>query len=97
MTWLTTRLVLVLAEVNVNPDADALPETSRAVDIVNGVAFWSLLACAIALVAGGAAWAIGGMGSNMQATSGGKRAVLLSLVGAAVIGSASTLINWAAG
>lgn len=87
----------LLAQVEVNPDADALPETSRAIDIVNGIAFWSLLACAIALVAGGAAWAIGGLGSNVQANSLGKRAVLLSLVGAAVIGSATTLINWAAG
>lgn len=90
-------LVMIVAEVNVNPDADALPESSRAVEIVNGIAFWSLLACAVALVGGGGAWAIGGMGSNTHAQSGGKRAVLLALVGAAVIGSASTLINWASG
>ncbi|CAN5696429.1 hypothetical protein BH24ACT4_BH24ACT4_00080 [soil metagenome] len=86
----------LVAQVKVEPDADALPETPRAVEIVNGIAFWSLLTGAIALVAGGAAWAIGGVGSNVQATSVGKRAVLLALVGAAVIGSASTLINWSA-
>ena len=80
--------------VNVNPDMSGLPGGDALQKIVDGIAAFGLLACAAAVIIGGAAWGLGHQTANYQYTSGGKRGVLGGITGAFVIGASAAIINF---
>ncbi len=88
------QALFVLAQVSVRPDGGALPGTAQLQSLVNGLAFWGLLACVAVLLAGGAFWAGGSKSSNFSAVANGKNMVFGGAVGAALIGGAAAIVNF---
>ncbi|MGH9283459.1 MAG: DUF6112 family protein, partial [Acidimicrobiales bacterium] len=81
-------MVPVLAQVNVEPDASALPGGAQLQQIVNGVAAFSLVVLVGAVIAGAVMWAYGSATSTYNNINGGKRMVLISALGAIIVGGA---------
>ena len=86
--------VPVLAQVSVQPDASALPGGAQLQQIVNGVAAFSLVVLVGAVIAGAVLWAYGSATSTYNNINGGKRMVLISALGAIIVGGAAALINF---
>ena len=87
-------VVPVLAQVSVQPDARALPGGAQLQQIVNGVAAFSLVVLVGAVIAGAVLWAYGSATSTYNNINGGKRMVLISALGAIIVGGAAALINF---
>ena len=88
------QMLSVLAQVSVRPDGGALPGTQQLQQLVNGLAFWGLLACVAVLLGGAAFWAGGSRSSNFSAVANGKNMVFGGAVGAALIGGAAAIVNF---
>lgn len=89
-----TLFAILLAQVELNPDPSALPGTAQLQGLINGIAFWSLIACVGAVVVGGGMWAFGGRASNYQAVGSGKTLVAGGAIGAALVGGAAAIVNF---
>ncbi len=87
-------VVPVLAQVKVSPDSRALPGGAQLQQIVNGVAAFSLVILVGAVIAGAVMWAYGSATSSYNNINGGKRMVLISALGAVIVGGAAALINF---
>lgn len=85
---------LVGGVVSLNPSATSLPGGSVLQSLVNGLGFWALLAALAGLVIGAATWALGAHTNNYQHSATGRRAVLVSIAAALIIGAAPTLLNF---
>ena len=88
------QTLFVLAQVTVRPDSSALPGTAQLQSLVNGLAFWGLLACLGVLLAGGAFWAGGSRSSNFGAVANGKNMVFGAAIGAALVGGSAAIVNF---
>ncbi len=80
--------------VTFSPSASGLPGSTVLQSLMNGVAFWGLLAALAGLVIGAATWALGAHSNNYQHTSSGRRAVLVSGAAALVIGAAPAILGF---
>jgi hypothetical protein len=82
------------ADLTLSPDSSALPGSAALQSLLNGLAWWALLACLVGLVVGAATWAVGAHSNNYQHASTGRSAVLVSGGAALLIGAAPTLLNF---
>lgn len=92
-----TRAVLesgTIPGVDLTPSASGLPGTTVLQSLLNGIAFWGLLAALAGLVIGAATWALGAHSNNYQHTSTGRRAVLVSGAAALLIGAAPAILGF---
>lgn len=85
---------MVWLQVQVNPDAGALPGTRELQQVINGMAFWALLACVAAVLIGAGAWAFGSRGGHYGAIGNGKTLVAGGVIGGFLIGAASAIVNF---
>src|ERR671922_2837244 len=65
-------VALVLAQVNIKPDKSKAPGADGLTDVVNGFAWYTLIAAAAGFLIGGACWAVGGRIGNDYTATGGK-------------------------
>lgn len=79
---------------SLNPSSSGLPGTATLQSLINGLAWWALLAALVGLVAGAGMWALGAHSNNYQHASSGRRAVLISGAAALLIGAAPTILNF---
>lgn len=79
---------------SLDPNASGLPGTATLQSLVNGLAWWALLAALVGLVAGAGMWALGAHSNNYQHSSSGRRAVLVSGAAALLIGAAPTILSF---
>ena len=86
--------LLAVPDVKLKPKPDGLPGSEVLQNLVDGLAFWGLLAALGALVAGAAIWAWASHAQNHQYTANGRRAALVSVAAALLIGAAPALINF---
>jgi hypothetical protein len=86
--------LLVTAQVDLRPDPSALPGTAQLQSLVNGLAFWALIACLGAIAIGGGMWAFGGRANNYNAVGNGKTLVAGGAIGAALVGGAAAIVNF---
>ena len=86
---------LVSAAVNATPDPHGLPGSGVAEKLVNGLFFYTLIACLAAMLIGAATWALGARSQNPHYASTGRLATLVAFFGAMVAGAAPALINFA--
>ena len=85
---------VLLSELSLTPDPSGLPGSAALQSLVNGIAWWALLASLLGVVIGAATWALGAHSNNYQHSSSGRRAVLVSGAAALVIGAAPTVLNF---
>src|SRR5687767_14434852 len=69
---------LVLAQVNIKPDKSKAPGSDGLADVINGFAWYTLLAAAAGFLIGGACWAVGGRIGNDYTAAGGKVGMAVS-------------------
>ncbi len=81
-------------QIQVVPDGARMPGTPQLQGLINGGAFWALLACVGAILAGAAFWAFGSRGNNYQAVSNGKSMILGGLLGSGLVGAAAALVRF---
>lgn len=94
-----TRFALVAAaataqNIDINPNVDKIPGGSQLQELVDGVAGAGLLIAGGSLALGAAVWALASHSGNPTYTATGKRAAVICVVAAVLIGAASALINW---
>lgn len=85
----------VVAQVNMTPDFSAIPGSGTLQQLVNGLGAVALLLCLAGIIVGGGLWGVGSLSSNHHAATVGKRATMLSIVGALIVGAAGALVSWA--
>jgi len=86
--------VVLAAQLTLTPNSSALPGGAALQSLMNGMAWWALIACLVGLILGAATWAVGAHSNNYQHASSGRRAVLVSGGAALLIGAAPTLLNF---
>jgi hypothetical protein len=86
--------VFAVKNVTLNPDANGLPGSKVLQSLVDGLAFWALIASLAALVAGAALWAWAAHAQNHQYSANGRRAAGVAALAALLIGAAPALINF---
>jgi len=82
-------------KVSVNPDPKALPGSRQLDQLVDGLAFWMLLAALAGVLIGAGAWALASHANNHHWSSRGRTGALVSAAAALVIGAAGSIINFA--
>jgi hypothetical protein len=63
-------------------------------DLVNGLAFWMLLAALAGVLIGAGVWSLASQSNNHHWASRGRSGALASTLAALVIGAASAIINF---
>lgn len=85
---------LATANLQLDPDTNALPGGDVLQNLMNGIDGWALALSLVGLVIGAAAWALGSHGQNYQQTYVGRRAVLISGLAALLIGAGPGIVNF---
>jgi hypothetical protein len=80
--------------VSVNPSPGGLPGTEVLQGILNGLAFWGLLATVAGVLIGAIVWALGSHSNNHQWSSRGRSGALISAGSALIVGGAAPLVNF---
>jgi hypothetical protein len=91
------RVIEVLADVpnvHVNPKAKGLPGGSVLQNLLDGLAFWALLACLAGMIIGAGVWTWAAHSNNHHYSASGRRGVLVSAAAALVIGASAALVNF---
>ncbi len=83
-----------IRDVKLDPRPGGLPGSDVLQGLVDGLAFWGLLAALAALVAGAAIWAWASHAHNHHYAAGGRRATGVAALAALLIGAAPALINF---
>jgi hypothetical protein len=92
-----SRISPVLAavrDVNVNPRSSGLPGSGVLQDLVDGLAFWGLLACLAGIIIAAAVWAFAAHSNNHHYSASGRRGLLISAVAALAIGASAAIVNF---
>lgn len=84
----------VLAEVTINPNPNGLPGAGSIKKLIDGLAFFALLACAAGILLGAALYAFGSRSNNYSQAANGRSMMLYAAVGAFVAGAAPAIINF---
>ena len=90
-----TPVAFVLAQVSIKPDKSKAPGARGLEDVVNGFAWYALIAAAAGFLIGGACWAIGGRIGNDYTATGGKVGMAVSTGVAFLVGAAAAILNFA--
>ena len=62
--------------------------------LVGGLAWFALLACLAGVIVGGAMWGIAASSNNPYGVMNGKKAVVMSLLGAMVVAASGALVRF---
>ena len=88
-------VAMLLAQVpDVSPDPGGLPGGATIQKLVGGLAWYAILACLAGVIVGAAMWGLSGLSNNAYGVTNGKRAVVISLLGAMVVAASSTLVGF---
>jgi hypothetical protein len=87
----------VAADPGIRPNGSGLPGLEVIKQIVGALLTWGLVACVAGLVISVILWALGHQSGNYSHTSTGKTGVLVSAVGALLIGGANAIIAFFSG
>jgi hypothetical protein len=80
--------------VRVKPSSDGLPGSSVLQDLIDGLAFWGLLACLAGIIVAAAVWAFAAHTNNHHYSANGRRGLLVSAVAALSIGASAAIVNF---
>jgi hypothetical protein len=93
---LFTRITvdLQVAAVSVKPSANALPGSSAAEKLVNGLAYFIILACVGGALFGIGQWVLGSRTSNYSQSEAGRSKLGVAVLGAFLTGALAAIINF---
>jgi hypothetical protein len=87
-------LTTVLAQVSAKPDPGGLPGSSVAEKLVNGLFFYTLLACLAGLLISVLIWVFSSRAQNYHHAATGRQGTIIAAGGAMIAGAAPALINF---
>src|SRR6266571_2856755 len=87
-----TNLVLAAGGIGGTPNPNGLPGSSALQQLINGLAFWGLLASVAGLIISAAVWALSSHSGNYHHAGVGRRGTLVSAAAALLIGAAPAVI-----
>jgi hypothetical protein len=87
-----SSLVLAASKLGGKPDPHGLPGSAALEQLVNGIAFWGLLAALAGLVVSAAVWALSSHSGNYHHATLGRRGTLISAAAAFLVGAAPAII-----
>lgn len=73
----SAALVGAVRDVHVDPKASGLPGSKVLQALVDGLAFWALIACLAALIVAAAVWAFASHANNHHYAANGRRGMLV--------------------
>src|SRR3954452_9356469 len=85
-------IVVAANSVGGQPDPNGLPGSSALEQLVNGLAFWGLIASLAGLVISAAVWALSSHSGNYHHTTMGRRGTIISAAAAFLVGAAPAII-----
>jgi hypothetical protein len=80
--------------VTVNPDPNSLPGGDQLQQLINGLAFWMLLAALASILIAAGTWGLANHMNNHQWSARGKSGVFISAASAHDIRAAGPIINY---
>ncbi len=86
---------LVFGQVSIDPSKENAPGAGGLESVINGIAFYTLLAAAAGFLLGGAMWAVGGRVGNDYVAANGKTGMVVAFGVAFLVGAATTILNFA--
>lgn len=86
--------ILAVQNVDLDPSSKGLPGSQVLEGLVNGLAFWGLLAALAGIVIGCIVWAVGSHGQNHHMAGRGRMGTLSCAAAALLIGAAPALVNF---
>lgn len=86
--------VLAVRDVSVDPKPSGLPGSDVLQGLIDGLAFWALLACLGGMVVAAAVWAWASHANNHHYSANGRRGLLVSAGAALAVGAAAAIINF---
>lgn len=89
-----TSLGVILAQIDIAPNADGLPGIAQLRTIVGAVMTVGLILAVLALIVSAIVWAMGANSSNPHLAGRGKSGVLVALGAAVLCGGAVALVNF---
>jgi hypothetical protein len=78
---------------DLSPNAGAMPGAAALAHLVQGLAYLALLGCGAGLIIGAGMWGVGAS-SNPYQVANGKRTIVLSALGAALVGASTFLVKY---
>jgi len=88
------QVLTAAAEVNVKPDAQALPGVPAAEKLLDGLAKYVVIACVAGGLIGIAQWALGSRSNNYSQADSGKTKVAIAAGGAFLVGALAAIVNF---
>jgi hypothetical protein len=88
-------VVFAQNQISIKPDKSKAPGANGLTDIINGIAFYALLAAAAGFLIGGCCWAVGGRIGNDYTATGGKVGMAVSVGVAFLVGASAAILNFA--
>ena len=86
--------LLAVVHVKVNPKATGLPGSGVLQDLIDGLAFWGLLACLGAMIVAAIVWAFAAHSSNHHYAANGRRGLLVAAAAALAVGASAAIVNF---
>jgi hypothetical protein len=87
-----TSIVIAAGGIGGTPDPNGLPGSPALEQLVNGLAFWGLLAALAGLVISASVWALSAHSGNYQHAALGRRGTLVAAAAAFLVGAAPAIV-----
>lgn len=91
---LMANVSVAAVKVKVDPRANGLPGSNVLQDLIDGLAFWGLLACLAGVIVAAIVWSVASHNSNAHYASNGRRGVLVCLAAALLVGASDAIVNF---
>jgi hypothetical protein len=89
-----SSILIAATNIGGNPDPKGLPGSPALQQLVDGLAFWGLLAALAGLVVSAAVWALSAHSGNYQQASVGRRGTLVAAAAAFLVGAAPAIVSF---
>lgn len=91
---LVPYVLAAVRKVTMDPKPSGLPGSRVLQSLIDGLAFWALLACLAAMIIAAAIWAFASHSNNHHYAANGRRGLLTAALAALAIGAGPALVNF---
>jgi Family of unknown function (DUF6112) len=91
---LRSSLIVAQSDIGGRPDPQGLPGTEALQSLINGIAFWALLAALTGLFISAIVWAVASHSGNYHHATAGRRGTLVSALAAFLVGAAPAIVEF---
>jgi hypothetical protein len=92
--YVLTNLILAAGGIGGTPNPNGLPGSSALQQLINGLAFWGLLAALAGLIISSGVWALSAHSGNYQHATMGRRGTIISATAAFLVGAAPAIVTF---